>query len=226
MLYIHAGMGKTGTTSIQHFAKNEVSLREFFNYPLSGLQGDGHHLLALNKQKRQNWVALIDEICSRETINDSLKPYFISTENLFFEDADFLKELRRMLDSRKISHKIIIGYRAFKGYALSTYLEYVSQGRIPIYSTYEQFLDDHLQSIRYDNTLSRFRDIFGHCIIYYNFDEGRQVGLLKSFFETWLKPFPCNVDKTSSAIKNPSLTLKGSIIANVIALYLDKIIKS
>ena len=227
MLYIHVGMGKTGTTSIQYFSKNSELSSKFFHYLTSGLKGDGHHLLALNDSKKQKWIELMDEIALIKSIDDnSLRPYFISTENLFFESTDFLNEIQKMLDSKKIAHEIIISYRSFSGYALSTYLEYISQGRLPIYFHYEQFLDAHLQSIRYDKRIKNFVNTFKLSPIYYDFDEGRKNGHLESFFKTWLKSFPDKINNSGNILLNQSLTHKGAIIANVFTGFLDEMRRS
>ena len=111
MCCIHVGMGKTGTTSIQHFSKNS-SGRAIFSLSFMRLAGRRASLLALNKLKSQKWAQLIDEICSQEIIDDSSKSHISYLLKTCFLRCRFLKEVE-MLDKR-IAHKIIIGLDLFR----------------------------------------------------------------------------------------------------------------
>lgn len=223
MFFVHVGMGKTGTSSIQYFAKNQNIASKFFHYPTVGLQSDGHHLLALNKNKFKLWRLLVEQALSlglsRNTIE---KPFFISTENLFYESEQTFRHIKSIFDEFSADYRIIISYRKFADYALSTYLEYVSSGRIPFYSSYSFFLNDHLENVRYDTRLTIFEKVFSEKILYYDFDQGRKNGLLSTFFTPWIRDFPRDIDSHCSIHINPSLTKKGSMLVNSFCEYMEK----
>lgn len=129
-IYLHIGMGKTGTSSIQYFFyHNHKKLYEKYKviYPDIGLQGEGHHALAV-----------LDAPCMPEDVVPLYKELvqlykrrvgyhiLISSEVFCFLSSDYIKQIRQILSGCDV--RIIFYVRQQCQLLESVFLQFVSVG--------------------------------------------------------------------------------------------------
>jgi hypothetical protein len=162
MLFIHAGTGKTGTTFLQNFLSANSDELEF-QYPAIGRASKskilhcGHHKLALNYQganSKNEWKKLINYLRENDP-KDNCK-WVVSTENLTYATNGFIEWVSNELDDSGINHQYILFVRDTESYALSSFLEYVKVGRVPLYFSIDEFLHDHISSMLVENLVRKF----------------------------------------------------------------------
>ena len=105
IIYLHIGIGKTGTTSIQFALKNnrEILYQHGFLYPLSGSTFAGHHDLAvLGESNFSNSIMSLYEELVAEINSFDGHTVIISSENLCFMKPAYIKNIQEMLSKHEI----------------------------------------------------------------------------------------------------------------------------
>jgi len=137
-LYIHCGLPKTGTTSIQkYFAQHRIELRvQGYDYPEIGVNGDktAHHNLAREILKHKDYVGELGSIadfwmyCASGTTCPNL---ILSSEGLthcLFRARNDLLAFMSEAKRRVRALRIIFTFRKFFKIAESTYLDHLKKG--------------------------------------------------------------------------------------------------
>lgn len=215
MLFIHAGTGKTGTTFLQNFLASSAGDLGYL-YPDTGRVAQaqsimsGHHRLALNYQganSKHEWCKLIDHIKKNDSQGKS--KWIVSTENLTYASGDFIQWISSELDRSKITHEYILFVRDTASYAVSTFLEYVKVGRVPLYFSINDFLKVHIKSMFVENLISKFATASGDRLFLIDYNSSRKKGTLLSDFFNATKVIYSNAEEPASLKldprKNPSL---------------------
>lgn len=121
-LFIHIGIGKTGTTSLQGFAYyNRKKLAKLgLLYPKNGLSHWGHHALAVNNTDIIAGNILHDYELVRKEI-DGFKggKILISSENFCYSTSGYVEEMHKYFKDYDV--KIIFFVREQRQLAESTY---------------------------------------------------------------------------------------------------------
>ncbi len=151
MIYIHIGLQKTGTTSLQ-FILNAEKLLTFPLDPVKNIKTKKNIFYSSGNQeffyqcKRNN----LKEIYFKDP---SKKDIIISCEN-FSNPEDNLKSLRNLLNylTKKVKKKFIIicTYRADKDYFKSMYAEAITNSfvcEMRLFSEYKKYLMDHIKKL-------------------------------------------------------------------------------
>lgn len=128
-IYLHIGSGKTGTTAIQnHFFHNrEEYLKVGLYYPSHGLQGSGHHGLAvlgcatMPAAVKESFVNIINE-----ANENACETILISSENLCFMTPEYIAEIADLFEG--YVPKVIFYVRDQAALIESTYLEWQKSG--------------------------------------------------------------------------------------------------
>ena len=118
-IYLHIGMGKTGTSALQFFfrANSDLLANEGILYPSTGTDKDktAHHLFAASLwEKRPYWMPkppMTTEQYIKNIVDKSnehnLNKILISSEWLFFIPTNQIFKLRNLLSDIKLKIKII-----------------------------------------------------------------------------------------------------------------------
>ncbi len=162
-LFLHIGLYKTGSTTLQaFFQKNRNTLRNYgYLYPLTGSSSrfHGHHNLAWLLRKTKNadptlgtWQELHKEI---ETAN--LDKIVISSENFDSNNSKYINSLKSELKSYEV--KIIVYVRRQDLRLESLYNQEIKQG---LYSgDVFSFLSQKREGSDYYKRLEPWKQIFG-----------------------------------------------------------------
>ena len=96
-LFLHIGIGKTGTTSIQRslLAHRDALKNEGILFPSAGLRGHAHFGLYDNALTKDQWVSAIDAL-ARECAEFS-GHVVVSSENLSYAPPEAIEELKAAL---------------------------------------------------------------------------------------------------------------------------------
>lgn len=144
-LYLHIGIGKTGTTSLQHFlADNRDSLKKAgFLYPLAGTVNNAHHELCCLDNKvdwhrlEKTYIDLLSEISKTK------EAVIISSEYFSYANPHIIKFLKHIFEG--FSLRVIFYARPQLGLIESSYLQWhkVRNEKLygePIFTFYEKCL--------------------------------------------------------------------------------------
>jgi hypothetical protein len=214
MLFIHAGTGKTGTTYLQNILSANSDKLGFI-YPTIGRASktksllSGHHRLALNYQganSKNEWLSLIHHLKENKILSG--QNWVVSTENLTYASAQLLEWISSSLDNHGIDHRYILFVRDTESYALSSFLEYVKVGRVPLYFSIDDFLDDHINSMLVDNLIRKFANASGNRLTLIDYNRSREEGsLLHDFLKSigFLLSSDQLISPSSNIGRNPSL---------------------
>lgn len=155
--FVHIGVGKTGTSTIQHFlAHHRPALMERgFLYPQAGLVGTGHHGF-YDPFTRQVADRVLDELA--EEVGRTQPPrVIVSSEYLSYATPALVHGLRRVLEG---DVKVLFYVRPQFEFISSTFLQAVKMG-----SDYRGSLDDYLRyhqnSCDYMNLVAPWSEVFG-----------------------------------------------------------------
>ena len=124
-IYLHIGIGKTGTTSIQDYLfSNRFKLKENgVLYPVVGLRGTGHHDLAKLDNK---WIGEKEQFLYRNLIKEidssGCHKIIISSENFVFLKENYVKEIAWFFKNYDV--KLIFYVRNQVPLIQSTFLEW------------------------------------------------------------------------------------------------------
>jgi hypothetical protein len=164
-LYVHIGYGKTGTSAIQLGLYKERArlLDRGILYPLTGLSEYGHYLLApLDETPMSANTSGFYESLLNEVNSSSAQKIVLSAESFCFASGDFVKDLRKLMDSFIV--KIIIYVREQVALLSSTYLEWQKQG-LDCNQSIEDYFEFHWESFDFMKRIEPWAEHFGsHCI--------------------------------------------------------------
>lgn len=130
-VYIHIGVGKTGTSSIQKslFDHKSDLINNSILYPLTGITGYAHHHLALVGAERLNSFSLNTFACLRaEILASNASSIVISSENFSYCSPSYIEDVLGQLDGFNV--KIIFMARHCVPFFYSSYLEWFKTKRI------------------------------------------------------------------------------------------------
>ena len=150
-LILHAGLHKTGSSSIQVFCHNQKECLQSSNYfyPDSLILGGAHHPFAAclaehNFELLEGHITSWISECDQRDLNNII----VSTEDLEYATYDQLLKLRMLLERYSIELNAIIYIRPQSDLVLSQYSQQVREG------AYSQSLNTFVaQSIRYADYL-------------------------------------------------------------------------
>ena len=128
-IYIHIGIGKTGTSSVQEFFFNnrEEFARQGVYYPLTGIAEYAHHGLALfQSPEMPEGVEALYKNLKREISLSSANSVFISSEQFCFLKKPYVSKVKEMFSEFPV--KIIFYVRDQCKLIESTYLEWQKAG--------------------------------------------------------------------------------------------------
>lgn len=125
-IYIHIGLGKTGTSAIQNSAFSNIKKTSQTKYFPYGLIGNVHNGLAdahpqFSAQEYGKSLSLIKKI-------NRNYDYLISSEFLCYSSSKAIEELISALKSEGFKVKVIFVYRNFSDLILSSYLQALKSG--------------------------------------------------------------------------------------------------
>lgn len=186
-IIFHPGIGKTGTTAIQHYARKhlmpEKSSVNVVYSPIGLDDKDVHNSFAdnhpaFNPNKCESDVlALIDFAKSTE------KNVLVSSEFLIRSSAPHIRKILETIRSHKVEVKVVIAIRNYTDYLISSYLQAVKVkwGMKPN-ETLQQYSARELQNIRMTMLVDQWARVIGDNNIYI-FDYDKYKGsLFNSFF--------------------------------------------
>jgi hypothetical protein len=160
-LYIHIGIGKTGTTAIQNFFtenKEQICSQGLF-YPEIGKRGTGHHELTVFKK---NKLPLEKIRLFNKLINNISKikeeKILISSEFFCFMQENLIEDIANLLVHLNI--KIIFYIRKQIHLIESAFLQFQKIGKE--YNNYiEEFFEAHKTAFNFSYRIQPWAQIFG-----------------------------------------------------------------
>lgn len=133
-IFIHAGIHKTGTTSIQHFIDNNKNIlnEKYLDYIEIGKHGPGHHLIpwAFKNSNRLNGIQDSEQVINSfvKYINENLdRNFLISSEEFEFLNEKQILNLKKIISS--LNCKIIFYIKRQDHLLISEYKQIVKQYR-------------------------------------------------------------------------------------------------
>lgn len=154
--FVHIGIGKTGTTSIQSFLSQsrEPLLRLGFLYPQSGLIGNAHYglfNLRTSEVTEESFANLAEEVSV-----SGVRNVILSSENLTYAPMPVIEYMRDALGD---DVRVVFYVREQVGLIQSTFLQWVKDGWDYLGSI-ERFLDAHYESFDYIRLIGRWATHF------------------------------------------------------------------
>lgn len=173
-IFIHIGVGKTGTTAIQDsmmLHREEISHQGVF-YPFTGIVETGHQDLVTlwtDEFSPEN-VATYSKLLA-EFEESGKNTMFISSEKFCYANGEFVRRVSQVLDGYDV--KIIVYVRNQIAQIESTFLLWLRLG----YSyggSFDAFFETHLGSFDYNRIVSPWAVFFGaEAIIAVAYDHPR-----------------------------------------------------
>ena len=155
MHYVHIGMHKAGSTTVQKFLSDNVEVlrRHGLEYPDLGRDRNSHNRLVYSLQPRTNQAA---EICQRlkEMATESGKKIVISAEGFEYVNRRQIRNLRDIFGSEPV--KIIFHVRKFEELIPSKYTQRTKTGLN--LSNIDDFVETALQQswLQIANTIEKW----------------------------------------------------------------------
>lgn len=160
-IYIHIGVGKTGTTAIQDsmmLHRKEISNQGIL-YPLTGLEATGHQeLVTLWKEGFSPEDAVLYSSLIREFEESQKNTMFISSEKFCFATGEFVRSIFHAFKGFEV--KVIVYVRTQVAQIESTFLLWLRLG-YPYGESFNCFFDNHLASFDYNRIVSPWAVFFG-----------------------------------------------------------------
>lgn len=215
-IYIHIGIGKTGTTAIQDaFFQGEHWLAEKkWIYPKIGLIGNGHHALA--PLETRNFSS--DTKAAYENIRElqRSKPdwsILLSSESYSYIETDFVSSMAEVLHGVEV--KIIFYVRQQAALIESVFLQWQKAGH-DYGGCVKNFYEKHKDQFDFMRLIKPWADHFGAQSILARVYDRRVIGddVLKDFL--LLLGLICESDKIATCRANPSLLAEFS---EIVAMY-------
>lgn len=188
-IFLHIGLHKTGTTSIQYFAATfeEKLLEVGILYPKAGRPDKsygsaqyGQHKLAWYIRQKNGILHNTDWVELRKEIKDTnASIILISSEDFETLDTNQIKEVYEYLKIYDV--KIILYLRNPTDFLLSAYKQRVKSGKY--YKPIDVFVDESISRCDYISLIDRWIRVFERDrIIIKRFEECAKLGLVNSFF--------------------------------------------
>jgi hypothetical protein len=215
-IYLHIGIGKTGTTSIQLNLLNNYNklLKMNILYPETGITHFGHHLLAhlgaekMTKEIHIRYKNLIKEI---ETANcDNI---IISSENFIYMKPEYIKEISEYFSEYNV--KIIFYIRKQLELFESTYLEWLKVGK-EHYGSVPDFFNMHKNSFDFSYKILPWEKYFNKKSFIVRLFDKRIIGndINADFFNI----VDININKIDITLTDTNPSLKSNYVELVHAL--------
>lgn len=197
--FIHIGIGKTGTTSIQAtLAAGAAQLRrQGFAYPNSGRIGDAHYGLfdlnsgLVNKEQMQNLKAEVEDLKTENCI--------LSSESFIYCPVQFIRALQDIIGD---DVKIVMYAREQTKLISSGFMQWVRSGR-EYEGTLENFLRRHSASFDFMKLIEPWSATFGRQNIIANVYHPEVIG--KNVVSHFLQLLGIRAAEISAEWFNPSL---------------------
>lgn len=160
-IFIHIGVGKTGTTAIQDsmmLHREEISGQGVL-YPLTGIVGTGHQALVTlwtDEFSPESITVYSDLLVEFEASGKNTM--FISSEKFCYANGEFVRRISQVLEDYDV--KIIVYVRSQIAQIESTFLLWLRLG----YSyggSFNSFFETHLGSFDYNRIVSPWAVFFG-----------------------------------------------------------------
>ena len=160
-VYVHIGLHKTGTSSIQAFLKRNkpALLSRGYLYPRTGWTAGGHHNLAyqlLGRKRFSNEAGRLEDLETEIAQADNV---ILSSEEFEFLELSQVRAFRAGLGERPV--KILVYLRRQDALIASTYAQQVEMGARM--KSLRDYARDSLYSSRFDfaQLLDRWGSVFG-----------------------------------------------------------------
>lgn len=173
-IFIHIGVGKTGTTAIQDsmmMHREEISHQGVY-YPLTGIVETGHQDLVtlwtdeFTRENSTSYTNLLEEF-----EGSGKNTMFISSEKFCYANGEFVRKISQAFENYDV--KIIVYVRSQVAQIESTFLLWLRLG----YSyggSFDAFFEKHLGSFDYNRIVSPWSVFFGaEAIIALAYDHPR-----------------------------------------------------
>lgn len=164
-IFIHIGVGKTGTTSIQDsmmLHREEIASQGVL-YPLTGLEETGHQdLVVLWQDEFSPEIVSMYSQLLLEFEESQKQTMLISSEKFCFANGEFVRNIARALKGYDV--KIIIYVRAQIAQIESTFLLWLRLGYL-YGESFDAFFETHLGSFDYNRIVSPWAVFFGEDAI-------------------------------------------------------------
>lgn len=160
-VYVHIGLHKTGTSSIQAFLrKNKPALMERgWLYPRTGWTAGGHHNLAYELLGRKRFSEAAGRLSELAGEIAGAPNAVLSSEEFEFLELDEVRRLKAALDGREA--RIVVYLRRQDELIGSTYAQQVKMGARM--KPFEEYARASLYNPRFDfsQLLARWGGVFG-----------------------------------------------------------------
>lgn len=164
-IFIHIGVGKTGTTSIQDsmmLYREEIANNGVL-YPLTGLVETGHQgLVTLWRDEFSSEDVFMYSKLLQEFEESKKQVMLLSSEMFCFANGKFVRNIAQVLKGYEV--KIIIYVRAQVAQIESTFLLWLRLGYL-YGGGFDAFFETHLGSFDYNRIVSPWAVFFGRDAI-------------------------------------------------------------
>lgn len=160
-IFLHIGIGKTGTTSIQKmfFESRKKLLKDQTLYPLTGISHYGHHNLAkLGDENISTETLFLYNQLLHEIETSCANKIVISSENFIFMKPNYIKKIAETLNCFDV--KVVVYVREQISLFESTYMEWLKAGK-PHQNSVETFFSLHKNSFNFMAKIQPWIDAFG-----------------------------------------------------------------
>ena len=186
-IIFHPGIGKTGTTAIQAYARQhlmpELSTINIVYSPVGLDDKDVHNSFADNHPSYNPHKCESDVLALVEFAKSTEKNVLVSSEFLIRSSAPHIKKVLETIRNHKVNVKVVISIRNYVDYLISSYLQAVKVkwGMKPN-ETLQQYSARELQNIRMTMLVDQWARVIGDENVYI-FDYDKYKGsLFNSFF--------------------------------------------
>lgn len=215
-LYLHIGMGKTGTTSIQRFCwRNRTALAKAgITYPDRGIVDGAHHRLSpdVPAYVGRNWNSIDPGEWSAQLLNAYDHPILLSSELMASAEPDTVRRLAEVL-LPLFDVRVIVYVRRIDDSIMATYNQNVKAGTQRL--SLEDVLPRIFERLRIDRVLAPWLESFGlERLMIRAYDRRQFAGgdILHDFCETigvpWSDEFRLETENPNARLGRSALEFK------------------